>query len=391
MSISRRSFLGGCGAAAGVLGLPADLQAFLPQAGGARARPAIADYDKVIKLSANENPYGPPESVQKALTDGLKYAHRYGAPDGGLVEAIATHHGVKPENVLVGAGSGEILDVVGTTYLDGGRYVLGFDPTYNSVYQHATTVKSEGIKLPLRADATQDVDALVAAARTHYRDVGFVYLCNPNNPTGIVVSGAEVKRLIESVPPDVPILIDEAYHHFVTDPGYATAIPFTQAGRQVVVARTFSKIAGLAGMRLGYAIAPKDMIERMRPHALGSINTAVRWAGVASLKDTAAQTRMRDLNADVRQKTTSKLEAMGFTVLPSQANFFMVAIKRDVQPVIQAFRERGILVGRPFPPMTQHLRVSVGTAAEMDAFVDAFSTILRPAAGSTGSGRGEEA
>jgi histidinol-phosphate aminotransferase len=385
VSLSRRNFVSRCTAALGAVTLRPSLSAWTqPQAGTRPPRPSVADYDAVVKLSANENPYGPSDAVVKAMTDGLKYANRYGAPDGGLVEAIAAHHGAKPENILLGAGSGEILDVVGTTYLDGSRRVLGFDPTYNSVYQHATTVKSEGIKLPLRADYTQDVAALIAAARLHYREIGFVYLCNPNNPTGIVVSRSDVTQLLDGLPPDVPVLIDEAYHHFVTDPGYASAIPHALAGRQVVVSRTFSKIAGLAGMRLGYAVAPKEMIDRLRPHAMGSINTAVRWAGVAALADTATQALVRTRNAETRQRTTAALEALGYRVLPSQANFFMVDIKREVPPVIQAFRARGIAVGRQFPPMTQHLRVSIGTAEEMTGFLQAFADIMRPAKTGTG-------
>jgi len=279
--------------------------------------------------------------------------------------------------VLLGAGSGEILDIAGTAYLEGGRRVLGSDPTYSSVYQHATTIKSDGIRVPLKADAMQDIRGLIATAKRHYRDVGFVYLCNPNNPTGMIVPSSEVKDLLDGLPADMPVLIDEAYHHFVTDPAYATAVPYVLEGRPVIVARTFSKIAGLAGMRLGYAVAPKDMIDRMRPHATNSINLAVRWAGAAGLADTAAQIRVKTLNAEVRQRTADALKARGFEVLPSQANFFMVAIKREVTPVIQAFRAKGIAVGRPFPPMTQHLRVSIGTGAEMTRFLDAFAEIVR--------------
>ncbi len=391
MSVTRRAFVSTCGAAVGALstGLKADALTAAAQAPARAARPprpTAAEYDALVKLSANENPYGPPESVIKAMMDSLKYANRYGAPDGDLATALAAHHGVKPENILLGAGSGEILDVAGSAYLEGGRRVLGSDPTYSSVFQHATTIKSDGIKVPLKADYTQDVAGLVDAAKHHYRDVGFIYLCNPNNPTGIVVSAKDVKQLLDGVPADMPVLIDEAYHHFVTDPAYATAVPYVLEGRQVIVARTFSKIAGLAGMRLGYAVAPKDMIDRMRPHATNSINLAVRWAGAAGLADTDAQARIRTLNAQVRQRTTDALETRGFRVLPSQANFFMVEIKRDVTPVIQAFRAKGIAVGRPFPPMTQHLRVSIGTDAEMTRFLDAFSDIMRPEKPATAGG-----
>jgi histidinol-phosphate aminotransferase len=369
-----------CGAAVGALGSGSIAEAWqAAQARGGRPpRPSAAEYDALVKLSANENPYGPPESVVKAMTDSLKYANRYAAPDGDLVAALAAHHGVKPENILLGAGSGEILDIAGSAYLEGGRRVLGSDPTYGSVYQHATTIKTEGIRVPLCADFSQDITAIVDTAKKHYRDVGFVYVCNPNNPTGMIVPSAQVKQLLDALPADMPVLIDEAYHHFVTDPQYATAIPYVLEGRQVIVTRTFSKIAGLAGMRLGYGVAPKEMIERMRPHATNSINIAVRCAGVAGLADTASQLRVKTLNAEARQSATAALESRGFRVLPSQANFFMVGIRRDVGPVIQAFKAKNIAVGRPFPPMTQHLRVSVGTAAEMQQFLDAFTDVMRP-------------
>ena len=129
-------------------------------------------------------------------------------------------------------------------------------------------------------------------------------------------------------------------------------------------------------MRLGYGIAPKTLIDRMRPHTTGSINALVKWAGVAALKDGAAMDSVRSSTLQLRKKTTAELETLGFNVLPSETNFFMVHLKKEVGPVIEAFRDRGILVGRPFPPMTQHLRVSVGTEEEMTRFLTAFRELL---------------
>jgi histidinol-phosphate aminotransferase len=278
--------------------------------------------------------------------------------------------------VLLGAGSGEILQVVGTTFLQDGRKVLGVEPSYGSVYQHASGLKADAIKLPLRDDFTQDMPEMIRAAKANYRDLGFVYLCNPNNPTGVVVPKQDVKLLLDSLPADLPVLIDEAYHHFIDDPSYATSVPHVLEGRPVVVARTFSKIAALAGMRLGYAIAPKPLIDRMRPHAVGSINALVKWGGVAALKDTAAQERVKRVTRELREKTTAELQALGFSVIPSQTNFFMVHVKRNVVPLAEEFRRKGVLVGRPFPPMTEHLRVSVGTAEEMTRFTTAFKEIF---------------
>ena len=174
----------------------------------------------------------------------------------------------------------------------------------------------------------------------------------------------------------MPVLIDEAYHHFVQDPNYATSVPYVIEGRPVVVARTFSKIAALAGMRLGYAVAPKELIDRMRPYSMGSINAVVKWGGVAALKDTASQQHVREVTVQLRKKTSADLQALGYDVIPSETNFFMVSIRRQVVPVIDEFRKRGVLVGRPFPPMLEHLRVSVGTADEMDRFLAAFKEIF---------------
>ncbi len=379
-AVSRRTLIGGVAAALGYAGVqPGPTWAQAAEAAAPRApRPRMSpeEYDLCAKLGSNENPYGPPESVMKAMTQAFKYANRYGYPDGDIVQEIATHHGVKPENVLLGAGSGEILAVVGTTFLQGGKKVVGVEPSYSSVYQHAAGIKADAIKLPLGDDYRQDMAALITTTRKNYRDVGFVYLCNPNNPTGLIVTKQEVKQLLDGIPEDMPVLIDEAYHHFVDDPNYATSVPYVLEGRPVIIARTFSKIVGLAGMRLGYAIASKPLIDAMRPHAVGSINAIVKWGGVAGLKDTATQEQVKRTTQALRKQTTAELSALGYVVIPSEANFFMVGIRGKVEPVIEEFRKKKVLVGRPFPPMLEHLRVSVGTADEMNRFIVAFKEIF---------------
>ena len=191
-----------------------------------------------------------------------------------------------------------------------------------------------------------------------------------------MVPAKEIKQVVEGIPKDMPILIDEAYHHFVDDPKYATSIPYVLEGRPVIIARTFSKIAALAGMRLGYAVAPANMISEMRPYSMGSINALVKWGGVASLKDTAAQADVKKKVMDLRKKTTADLTAYGYECIPSETNFFMVSIGREIQPVIDEFRAKKVMVGRPFPPMTTHMRVSIGTAEEMDRFTKAFKEIF---------------
>jgi histidinol-phosphate aminotransferase len=382
MTVSRRSFVGGIAAAFGTLGLDIDVfaqnRAPAPGAAAARAPRAMDDYDAIAHLSSNENCWGPPESVMKAMNNAWKYSNRYGYPDGNLVGEIAKHHGVKTENILLGAGSGEILDVVGTTFLLGGKKVLGVEPTYSSVYQHATSIKTDAIKLALNKDYTQNIPLMIKTANDRQSEIGLVYLCNPNNPTGIVISKDEVKQLLDGIPKGMPVLIDEAYHHFVDDPRYATSVPYVLEGRPVIIARTFSKIAALAGMRLGYAVATTEIVQKMRPYSMQSINALVKWGGVASLKDTASQADVKKKVIDLRKKTTTELAAYGYQSLPSETNFFMVEIGREIQPVIQEFMAKKVAVGRPFPPMTKHMRVSIGTEQEMARFMTAFKEIFPP-------------
>jgi histidinol-phosphate aminotransferase len=379
--VSRRSFFGGVAAALGYLGLGPSTDLFAQNRPGAvgnapRMQPSTSEYDMMAHLSSNENCWGPPESVMKAMNNAWKYSNRYGYPDANIVGEIAKHHGVKPENVLLTAGSGEVLDVVGTAFLPAGKKVLGVEPSYSSVYQHATSIKSTAIKLPLGKDYRQDIPAMIKAANAHAAELGFVYMCNPNNPTGITVTKDEIKQLLDGIPKGMPVLIDEAYHHFVDDPNYATSVPYVLEGRPVIIARTFSKIAALAGMSLGYAIAPKELIDKMRPYSMGSINALVKHGGAASLKDTASQAEVKAKVIALRKKTTSELNALGYETLPSETNFFMVSIGREIQPVIQEFAKKGVAVGRPFPPMTTHMRVSIGTAEEMDRFMKAFKEIF---------------
>jgi histidinol-phosphate aminotransferase len=386
-NVSRRKFVGGLAAALGYVSTGPNLDVFAqgrgagqgrPGAGAMRGPQSAADYDAMAKLASNENNWGIPDSVMKSMEGAWKYAGRYGYPDPGLNQAIAEYDGVKPENVMVTAGSGEVLSVVGSTFLmlTPQKKVLGVEPTYSSVYGHATSIKSEAVKLPLTKDHRQDIGVILDTARKRQSEIGFVYICNPNNPTGVIVTKNEIKQLLDGLPAGMPVLIDEAYHHYVDDPNYATAMPYVNEGRPIIVARTFSKIAGMAAMRIGYAVAPTEIIQKMRPFSTGSVNVLARYGATATLKNKAAMEDVKRKTIAVREKTAKQLKDLGYEVIPSQTNFFMVGIRREVQPVIQAFREEGVAVGRPFPPMTQHLRVSVGLPEEMDRFMVAFKKIM---------------
>ena len=391
--VSRRHFIGGVTAAAalGTVGVT-------PQVAEARVRRAadrgirylpggapmhrtlqsrVDEYDALAHLSSNENPFGPSEKALEAMTYAFKYSMRYGYPDNDVQRRIADAHEVPRDHTLMGAGSGEILDVVGLTWLAHDKKVVGVEPSYGSVYSHATGIDAETLLLPLEADYRQNIERMVDVTNRNARDVGFVYLCNPNNPTGVTVTADEISYLLDNIPEDIPVLIDEAYHHFVEDPAYEESLKYVREGRRVVIARTFSKIYGMAAMRIGFAIAPPDMIQEMRPYSTGSVNALARWGAVASMEDQPAAERMLVHNKRLREQTISDLESLGYECIPSQTNFFMVNLRQTVAPIRQAFRQRGVAVGRDFPPMLDHLRVSIGTEDEMGRFMNAFEDIMK--------------
>ncbi|HZP47915.1 MAG TPA: aminotransferase class I/II-fold pyridoxal phosphate-dependent enzyme [Vicinamibacterales bacterium] len=394
MAVSRRRFVGGIAAALGYLGAGPELD-LVAQQGGAgvpgqqrgRGPRAAVDLSKIAKINNNENPYGVPPVVRTAMEDpkAWEWANRYGAPDGGLNQAIQELHGVSAEHVILGCGSGELLSSITIAMLiaDPKKKVLGVNPTYNDPYSKASQIGRETIRVPLNKDYTQNIPAIIDIANKRAAEIGFIYIVNPNNPTGMIVPKDQIKQLLDGIPADMPVLIDEAYHHFVDSPDYESSMKYVLEGRHVIVCRTFSKIAALAAMRLGYGVGHPELIKRVHTFTTGSQSITVKFGGAASLKDTAGQARTKALNKQVRDDTIAKLRAMGYEVLPSETNFFMVGLKREVSEVASEFQKRDVLVGRPFPPMTKHLRVSVGTQAEMDKFVAAFKEIMATPAKAT--------
>ncbi len=383
---SRRHFVGGAAAALGAIGLrPGSALASLrlppPPPGLAQLDP----YDELAKLSSNENPYGPSEKMMASMEAAWKYANRYGYPDGDIHEKIAEHHGLDTDNIIMNAGSGETLKVAGIAFLGHEEKVVGVEPTYMSVYRVATGIDADVIARPLLADHTQDIDDLIEVTRRNYRDVGLVYVVNPNNPTGVVVPDSDIRHLLNGIPEDIPVLIDEAYHHFVQDPRYASAVKYIKEGRKVLVTRTFSKIYGMAGLRLGYGIAPAEMIDEMRTYATGSVNALVRWGGVAALQDHESEKYVRDTTIELREATMKDLRDQGFEVIPSETNFFMVHTGRPASEVRAQFRRRDVAVGRDFPPMLDYLRVSIGTEEEMKRFMAGWNEIFPDGMRATGT------
>jgi histidinol-phosphate aminotransferase len=258
-------------------------------------------------------------------------------------------------------------------FLGPGKTAVVAEPSFEAVLSYAGVIRFESVKVPLTADFRHDLPRMAAAcdART-----GLVYVCNPNNPTGTVMSGEEVAAFLARVPASAVVLVDEAYHHFVESPRYRSALDLLSHAPNLVVARTFSKIYGMAGMRVGYAIGSEAKIESMRRYASwNSVNCAALSGALASLSDWDHVAGQRRQFNDTRRWICGELEKEGRRVIPSETNFFMTGVGGDVTPVIQAFRARKILIGRKFPSMSNWLRVSIGKREEMETFLTALREI----------------
>jgi histidinol-phosphate aminotransferase len=368
--LSRREFaraLGtGLGAAVAVPGAARRAWASLP-------RDAPAD---AIQLNSNENPYGPSKAALDAVTgaaaaSGSRYPD---AAEARLVEAIARLHRVELEQVLLGCGSGEVLRMAAAAFAGTGKDVVVSEPTFEAVLGYARVTRAESVQVPQTADFRHDLERMAQQSGDH---TGLAYVCNPNNPTGTIVTREDLDRFIKRVPSSTTIVVDEAYAHFVEDVAFASAFQWLPRQENLVVVRTFSKIYGLAGMRLGYAVGHLDRIRAMRAYATwDNANALALAAAQASLEDDQHVPRHRRLNMETRRWLVRELEATGRRVIPSHANFLMVEIGPDVTPVIQAFQARKILVGRRFPSMSSWLRVSIGTPEQMKAFMEAFRAIV---------------
>jgi histidinol-phosphate aminotransferase len=328
-----------------------------------------------VQIDSNENPYGPSPKAMEAITASERVASRYpDASEDQVVEAIAAHHGVKPENVALGCGSGEVLRVSDMAFTGPGTKVVSAEPTFEAVLHFCKLLGADAVHVPLTPDFRHDLDKMAVACGP---TVHLAYVCNPNNPTGTIVSADELRGFLSKVPTETKVLVDEAYHHFVVDKAYGTTIPWIADHPNLIVARTFSKIYGLAGMRLGYAVSSADNIKAMRPHfTFSNANAAVLAAAKTSLADEAHVVDQRTRNNETRDWLVSELVKDGRKHVPSHTNFVMIETGSDASTLIPRFREHGVLIGRRFPSMAEWIRVSIGTPAEMQAFVAALREIV---------------
>ena len=374
MDLSRRELLT---ASALLLG-PSDRQG----RGWLRARSALASGTSSAKalsegpivLSWNENPYGPSPAARAAITDAITSACRYPDDDiEALVEALAKKEGLPSDHIVTGTGSGELLCALGFIHGHDGGEIIAAEPTYLELAEYARHAGAHMRFVAVDKQLRHDLPAMRAAVSERTRAV---YVCNPNNPTGTALPATAVRAFVESLSEKVTTIVDEAYMDFVEGAGLGSVVDLVGNGKRVVILRTFSKIHGMAGVRVGYGIARPDIANELAATRMSSANIFAMRAARASLADRAFLTDTRRRILASRVRITTELQRLGLRYADPQGNFVFFDTGMPLTRFARSMRERNILVGRHFPPFDTWCRITIGTEPQVGAFLDALRAVV---------------
>jgi histidinol-phosphate aminotransferase len=390
MSLSRRTLIRNIGAGAIVGAAAPVLRGFpLPPAmeaalwgNSAPAQPARAAGSVLVEpvlLYRNENPYGPSKKVLAVLRESAASGNRYPRTEyDTLLDKIAVLHNVKREQIVLGCGSGEILCMAAMAFLKPGKKLVEAAPTFPALGKLAQSAGIEVADVPLNKRYEHDLPTMLDRVSS---STDLVYIVNPNNPTGTLTPRKDLEAFIAKLPAGVTVLIDEAYHHFVS-PGadYESFLDRPIGDPRIIVARTFSKIFGLAGMRIGYAVATPETAKRLAAGFPGwSVSVVSARAASAALDDVDYVRLGVKRNASDRQEFLSQANARSLHPIDSQSNFVMMNPQRPPDEVIKFLKERNILIGPKYPALDKYVRISLGLPGEMKIFWDAWDQ-MPPAA-----------
>ncbi|MFT4247552.1 MAG: pyridoxal phosphate-dependent aminotransferase [Pseudomonas sp.] len=360
-SLSRRSFLRDSALFAGAASLP-----LLARASG-EAAPATGALPPVVEISANEHPDGPAPAALQAIAAiaprGGRYLHDIQFE---LLGELSRQLGVGLDSLLPYAGSTEPLDYSMLAFTSPQRALVTANPSYEQSWRAAERNGARVYKLPLRKDGSHDVQAMCAADA----GAGVIYICNPNNPTGSVTLRKDIEYALAHKPKGSVLVLDEAYIHFADSP--VSGIDLVAAGEDVIVLRTFSKLYGMAGIRLGYAAARPELLARLKFYSVNNLPVTAVAAGLASLRDPHLVASRRAANRAIREDVTAWLAARGHACSASESNCFMVDVKMPAGDFIEVMATHGVMVGRSWEGFPTQSRITVGTVAEMARFKQAF-------------------
>lgn len=326
----------------------------------------------IALLSRNENPYGPsPRALIAAEAATAKGAYYADDAQAVLIKMIADKYGVSPDQVVVGTGSGEVLNAIALAWKDKGAYLapeLFWDTTAQWGVKHGGTLKT----VPLTAAMEVDLAGMAAALDP---SIGLVHIVNPNNPTGLLLDGDTLRGFIKTAAPKATVLIDEAYNELVPDPRYSSMIDMVRAGHDVIITRTFSKIFGMAGMRIGYAITSSANAAKIRGFMMTWINSAGLGAAIASYEDDAFQNWSKGKIVEGREMITAAAKNAGLTLLTPSANFAFVKVP-DANAVQKAMAARGVMIRGAYGKWSQWSRVSTGKLEDVERYCKALPEIV---------------
>ncbi len=329
----------------------------------------------IIKLASNENPFGPPPSALKALVEAAPELNRYPDPAAyELRQALASRYGVEPEEIVLGNGSNEILDLLVKACLLPGEEALMSEPSFLMYEKFVTAAGGKAVKVPLK-DFHHDLPGL---ARRITEKTRLIFLDNPHNPTGSIISQKEFEPWYEGLPEGLIVVIDEAYGEFVNDPQVLKPLLFKDSSPPVVLLRTFSKAYGLAGLRLGYGIMREELASVLNAiRQPFNVNTLAQVAAQAALKDEAYLKKVLETTWAERERLTKALGDFGFNPHPSQANFILVDLGRPARPLYEALLKKGVIVRSMEAYGFPHcLRISIGTPEENEIFLAKLKEVL---------------
>jgi histidinol-phosphate aminotransferase len=365
VSTSRRDWMKSAAVAAACMGA----------AGGvtARSHSLRGRANAPVRLFANENPLGPSEAARRAIADSIVDANRYVNQAGDLARLkalIAAREGLTPEHIVVGSGSSEILCQAALAFGIGGGELIAADPTFNLLPRYAETVGARVHRVPLDERFEHD---LAEMDRRATQSVGLVYVCNPNNPTGTLLAADRLRAFCEEISRRAVVFVDEAYIEYTDNPARATTVDLVRKGNNMIVLRTFSKIYGLAGMRIGYAMARPDLAARLSKYTVSVVNTLGVRAALASLEDAEFVATSRRANVEARNATYRALDAVGAKYVPSSANFVYFRAGEKNKGLPAALAGRGVLLNPTGAPLAAEWgRLTIGTPDEMRLFASAL-------------------
>jgi histidinol-phosphate aminotransferase len=337
---------------------------------GVASRPtAAAQSNDPVRLVANENPYGPSKSAQKAMSDSLGSGWMYSASEGRILrEIISDREDLSQDHILITAGSGELLKMAGLSYGMTGE-IVSAKPTFSMLVAYAKGAGATVKEIPLDQNMRHDLSAMEAQVTKH---TSLIYICNPNNPTGTVLDADDLRSFIDGVESRATVFVDEAYVDLLDEPKHNAMVDQIRAEKNVIISRTFSKIHGMAGLRVGYAIARPDIIKRLRPLQMSFQNCMGARAAIASYQDFEFQAFSKNKIQECISVTQSTLEDLSLPYTPSVTNFVLFDTGGSVRDFTLAMREKGLLVGRSYAPYGSWCRVSMGTVEQMGRFSDAL-------------------